>query len=97
MKVWLDDERKAPEGWIHFTNVEDLIPWVSIHMDEISIMSLDHDLGLEVKTGYDFMCWLEGKIMIDGVKKIPKIKIHSANPVGKKKMKQVLDRINNWV
>lgn len=64
--------------------------------------SLDHDLawdhypqnGIEQKsnvmTGYDVCCWLEKNpqyLPQDGVT------VHSMNPVGKERMKQVIDRL----
>jgi hypothetical protein len=43
MRLWLDDCRPAPEGWVHAPNVavaKDLA-----EKNEIEEMSLDHDLG----------------------------------------------------
>jgi hypothetical protein len=88
VKVWLDDERKAPPGYIHFTNVSDLKKFYKKNHNKIDKMSLDHDLGDNVPTGYDFMLWLEEMIFYDIFQNMPKIKVHSANPIGKKKMLQ---------
>lgn len=90
-KIWLDDVRKAPSGWIHIETVEELIPFFEKNYNKIKEMSLDHDLGEDVMSGYEFITWLEEKVFTGKYKNIPKIKIHSANPVGRKKMTQGLE------
>lgn len=54
------------------------------------MLCLDHDLGNETaKTGYDVMCFLE-----ENTQYLPKeIFIVSANPVGRKRMQQVIDKL----
>ena len=96
-KIWLDDVRKAPSGWIHIKTVEDLIPFFEKNYNKIKEMSLDHDLGENIMSGYDFITWLEEKVFAGKYKTIPNIKIHSANPVGRKKMTQGLDSINRKI
>lgn len=91
MKLWLDDMREAPLDWVRVHTVEELISMFDINnTDQIS---LDHDLGDGLKTGYDFLLWLEAQTFMNKWKKIPEIKVHSANPVGVKNMKSVLDSI----
>ena len=90
MKVWLDDERKAPSGWKHFKGVKELISFYKKNYDNIDSMSLDHDLGENVPTGYDFVIWLEEMVFTGKYNTIPKMKVHSANPVGKKRMQQAI-------
>ena len=63
----------------------------------IGILSLDHDLGeynqelgREV-TGYDVLCWLEAKLDEQITFPLPdEFRVHSANPVGMKRMWQVI-------
>jgi hypothetical protein len=43
MKLWLDDERKAPEGWTRAVSFDEAVYYAERH--EIDEMSLDHDLG----------------------------------------------------
>ncbi len=49
MKVWLDDVRPAPEGWIPIQDYDDFVNfmWTMGHdgVSQIEEMSLDHDLG----------------------------------------------------
>ena len=52
------------------------------------VLWLDHDLG-EEKTGYDVMCWLEQNLGF-----LPKkIVCISSNPVGKKRINQVIEKL----
>jgi len=97
MKIWLDDIRLPPKGWIHFKTIESLIPFVDENLEIIEKISLDHDLGLNIGTGYDFLNWLEQKVFVENIKKLPKIKIHSMNPVGKANMERVLQSLQNLI
>ena len=97
IKVWLDDERKAPSGWTHIKTTEELIEFYKKNHENIIEMSLDHDLGEGIKTGYDFMVWLEERAFNGTYKRIPPIKVHSANPVGKKRMLQSLKSMERKV
>ena len=89
MKLYLDDERPCPEGWVLATTASEAIS----RLDEggVTHLSLDHDLGPpEAGTGYDVMVWIEVKTWYDPSWPIPEITIHSANPVGVDRMKSVL-------
>ena len=97
MKIWLDDIRKPPDGWIHIMSVEELIPFFEDNFDKIEAMSLDHDLGLKLKTGDDFLLWLEKAVCLGRYKGIPIIEIHTANPVGERRMKQALKNIEGRI
>jgi len=91
MKLWLDDVRTPPygEGFVWVTNVKDA---KSVFLcDTITEMSLDHDLGA-TESGYDFLCWVE-EMVCEGKADWPKkIYIHSKNPVGVQRMRQILDK-----
>lgn len=45
VKLWLDDVRPAPDGWVWVKTVQAAILVVLKHRGEIDEMSLDHDLG----------------------------------------------------
>lgn len=51
VKMWLDDVRPAPEGWIWIKTVKGAQFWIEQMTNsknhEITHMSLDHDLGAE--------------------------------------------------
>jgi hypothetical protein len=89
IKVFLDDERTAPVGWIRVTTAKNAI--YLLKYGNVEIISLDHDLGTE-DTGYDVILWIERKVAEDGMIP-PKIKIHSANAGVYKKMILGVDSI----
>jgi Cyclic-phosphate processing Receiver domain len=97
VKVWLDDLREAPEGWIHVKTPKEAIGL--LRSGEVEEISLDHDLGLTTaereRTGYDVLAWLEeGVAMGTWEHRLPKIHVHSANPVGRRRIEQAIRSIN---
>jgi len=88
MKIFLDDERPAPEGWVACRWPSEVI--TLIEQGSVEVVSLDHDLGDDERgTGYDVCTWLEKKIWDegwDGDFVPPIFQIHSANPVGRERM-----------
>jgi hypothetical protein len=93
INIYLDDLRPAPEGFILAKNVKECQNLIINNRGKVNILSLDHDLG-EGKTGYDFTKWLafyNGK-MGYGENLFPnKIFLHTANPVGRANMYQLLE------
>jgi len=80
MKVYLDDERQTPVGWVRCYWPDDVI--ALIKRGGVSEVSLDHDLGDDSRgTGYDVLTWIEEQVYF-GLLNPPKINIHSANPTG---------------
>lgn len=79
IKLWLDDIRPAPDGWVW---AKTAIAAINIlQTGEVTEISLDHDLGENVDSGYDVACWIE-KNVFSGNVQCPKWHVHSANPVG---------------
>lgn len=86
-KLWLDDERKMPDGydfWAH--NYEEAV-WaintqISPTLHSIYV-DFDHDLGMG-KSGYDFAKWLLSESYIGD------FSVHSMNIVGRKNIEQLL-------
>lgn len=94
MKLWLDDIREAPEGWVHFTSPWKALEAILRHGDMIEEWSLDHDLGDNVPTGYDFLCMIELLVAKGLEVHIPaEVNIHSANPAGRDNMLAALGSI----
>jgi hypothetical protein len=99
MKIWLDDEREAPEGWNRCKNQWEVITLLNFYVCEkdnetITHISLDHDLGEPVNgSGYGVICWIEEQVFCYGWKP-PIITTHSQNAVGRKNIQVVIDRIN---
>lgn len=83
--IWVDDIRKPtiPQAtWCH--NYDAAIEELKKIDNEQVILCLDHDLG-EEKTGYDI-----AKYIVENNIPISLIQIHSANPVGRANMNQLL-------
>lgn len=81
LKLFLDDIRDPPDDtWILCRDVPTFIH-LARHAD---VLSLDHDLGDGVPTGYDVLLTLEKEVAMQGLwaDKVPVIQVHSANPVG---------------
>lgn len=95
MDIWLDDERQVPEGYLGAKTVDDAIALVErakSQGEKIDVISLDHDLGTDL-TGHDFVCWIERSIYDGAIDPPNEIKVHSANPVGARRMRMAIDRI----
>lgn len=81
MRVWLDDRRPAPPGWVHVTTPEQAIEL--LRGGAVEELSLDHDLGLDVgpheRTGYDVLLWLEAEV--EAGREVPPavMTVHSGN------------------
>lgn len=83
MKVFLDDLRFAPTEYdMVFRNAESFLKWLEENPDqEITKLSLDHDLGEGLMDGYDMV-----KKMVLLPNKIESIQFHTDNLVGLKNM-----------
>lgn len=89
INIYLDDLRPEPDGFVLAKNVEECIKLFS--ENKVNIISLDHDLGEEL-TGYDFVKWMITGYVY-GELDLPKtIILHTANPVGRENMAQMIER-----
>lgn len=93
MKLWLDDVRPAPFGWTHVHTAPAAIALFAQGVVEEA--SLDHDLGpSDAGTGYDVLVWIERAMFSHAwYGPLPKIHVHSANPVGRKNMHAAISQI----
>lgn len=84
MKVYLDDERPIPEGWIGARWPKEVI--ALLEAGGITHVSLDHDLGDDDRgTGYNVILWIEEAVVTRGFVP-PEIRVHSANSSARQKM-----------
>ena len=95
MKIWVDDVRPAPNGYIWFKTVNQVIDFLLMHNDEVDLLDLDHDASIDyVSDGGNYI-----KILDFLEKTFPniqwKIHIHSMNPVGVENMRRIIQR-NGW-
>ena len=85
MKVFLDDERAAPDGWERVYWPDEAIRLLA--SGAVEEISLDHDLGDDTRgTGYDVILWIEEAVALRGFCP-PKITVHSANSSAGDKMR----------
>jgi hypothetical protein len=104
MKVFLDDERPTPAGWVRVYWPQEAI--ALLESGRVTELSLDHDLGDDRRgTGYDVILWIEEAVALRGFTP-PYLVVHSANPTAKARMqagiasiRQILssrDTRNTW-
>lgn len=106
--LWLDDLRPHPVGWFPVKTAREAIAAMQrIGVDRLHRVSLDHDLGtcqacggfalddrglpkqcIHHGTGHDVVCWMEHEGFWPAIKPT----VHSANPEGARRMRQVIDR-----
>lgn len=108
MKLWIDDVRPAPEGYIWARSTDEailvidsfsrLIDSLIYRVDEpqtlpwFEVIDIDHDAGKFAVCGGDFIKVLDW--MEEHHLKAP-IRIHSMNPVGVANMRRIIER-NGW-
>lgn len=93
MKLFVDDVRREPKGWLRAMTVTETIRLLRTeYIDEIS---LDHDIscftpatGCTHSSGETFMAVV---YYLEIMKKRPKIRIHTGNFDAGKQMAEVLD------
>jgi hypothetical protein len=95
--LFLDDERFPPRqtdalipDWLIARNIDD----AKYLIDQLGLphrMSLDHDLGKNQPTGYDFMKWLVDCDLeqIFNLTEVTSFYVHSQNPVGADNIKKL--------
>lgn len=95
LRVFLDDERATPEGWVRTYWPDEVIDL--LETNAVAEVSLDHDLGNDPRgTGYDVVVWIEEAVALRGFIP-PKITVHSANSSAREKMEagiRAIDRLS---
>lgn len=94
MRVWLDDERPAPEGWRATRWPDEVIALLEAgEVTEVSLAGLgDDDRG----TGYDVVLWIERAVAMRGFQP-PRLAVHSANSSARQKMEAGIRAIERLV
>lgn len=95
MKVFLDDERTTPKGWVRVYWPDEAI--ALLEAGQVTEISLDHDLGDDERgTGYDVVLWIEEAVATRGFRP-PAISVHSANSSARAKMEAGIAAIQRFV
>src|SRR5690554_7456668 len=90
-KLYLDDLRPIPEGFIGVRSYAEFVTYIETN-GLPDFISFDHDLGLE-ESGFDCAKWLVN-YCLDKKIGLPEFTVHSQNPVGKKNIESLL---NNFI
>jgi hypothetical protein len=91
MKVYLDDERSTPAGWVRVYWPDEAIELLKT--GTVVEISLDHDLGDDERgTGYEVVLWIEEQVALHGFVP-PQITVHSANVSARAKMEAGIQAI----
>lgn len=91
-KVFLDDMREAPSGWILLKHPTEVIELLKQNL--VTELSLDHDLGTN-ETGYDVLLWIEEAVYSIGFKP-PLMVVHTSNPSARIKMESAIQSIDRF-
>ena len=100
MKLWIDDTRPAPEGYVWCKSVneaKDTVLMLELYatVDEdykVELIDLDYDAGDYANEGGDYIKLLD---WLEETKRNYPIHIHSMNPVGVENMRRII-RHNGW-
>lgn len=102
MKLWIDDVRPAPEGWVWIRTTDEAIAFIIMNkpsVDPIEIISLDYDCGDFLFEGGNYINILEEMEWMseNGSKDFShtQFHLHSESPVGVQKMRRIIQR-NGW-
>lgn len=91
MRVYLDDERETPPGWVRTFWPQDTIALLAT--GTVTELSLDHDLGDDARgTGYDVLLWIERAVAERGFVP-PRMTVHTANPAARRRMLAAVEAI----
>lgn len=93
MKVYLDDSRPTPEGWVRAYRPSEVIELLERH--NVEVVSLAHDLGGD-GTGYDVIRWIKGAISTPGFHP-PVLVVHSGRSSAVRRMQRDIDAIGQFV
>lgn len=104
MKLFVDDIRDAPEGWVLARSISEAINFIDMYRGSITHLSLDHDISIqvEVKGGYynrpspdTFQVVAKYAVELvaweETLAKDWVITTHSSNPTGRKAIIKIFD------
>ena len=95
MKIWIDDVRPAPDGYVWCKSVgqtKQVIRANELIHETIELLDMDHDAGDYAFDGGDFIKILD---WMECTNRNYPISIHSMNPVGRENMRAIIRR-NGW-
>ena len=95
MKLWVDDVRPAPDGYVWYKTVN-AAKWAIEYCEKcgekIELIDLDHDAGDYAQYGGDYIRLVD---WLEETRRNYPIRIHSMNPVGVANIRHIIQR-NGW-
>ena len=95
IKIWIDDIRPAPKGYIWIRSVNEAKRFFNSPISKnrvITLVDLDHDAGDFASFGGDYIRLLD---WFEETGRNYPIRLHSLNPVGIQNMRRIIVR-NGW-
>lgn len=100
MRIWVDDIRPAPEGYVWCKSMQeakDTVLMLELYATvnesyKVELIDLDHDAGDYAYDGGDYIKLLD---WLEETERNYPIRIHSMNPVGVENMRRIIQR-NGW-
>jgi hypothetical protein len=95
MKLWIDDVREPPKGYVWCKSVgqaKQVIRANELRHEPIELLDMDHDSGDYAFDGGDYIKLLD---WMEFTNRNYPIRIHSMNPVGRENMRAIIRR-NGW-
>lgn len=98
IKIWVDDIRSAPYGFLRVRSVDefkDIVEFIEENLDkseQVELIDLDHDAGDYVYFGGDYIKILE---WLEKTNRNYPIRLHSMNSVGIENMRRIIQK-NGW-
>ena len=89
MKIWLDDLRPAPEGYIWCHSVNEAKRMILSANEPVELIDCDHDLGDYAFDGGDGIKLLD---WLAETERYYPIRLHTMNPVGRENMRRLIER-----
>ena len=95
IKIWIDDVRPAPKGYIWIRSVNEAKRFFNSPIGKnriVALVDLDHDAGDFASFGGDYIRLLD---WFEETGRNYPIRLHSMNPVGIQNMRRVITK-NGW-
>lgn len=93
MKLWIDDLRPAPDGWVWAKTSNEALEIIGkTLLKNIELISFDHDLGGD-DTAVPIVNYIEERVVQFG-DPAPLMLVHSQNPVGRDNLKRAIRAID---
>jgi hypothetical protein len=93
MKIWLDDERPAPEGWRHVKTFDEFR--VAFETGPVEAVSFDNDLGWGQREGWEIANWLRDEVVAGRITAPISLRVHTANPAARPRIEATLREIRS--